>query len=70
MTEAMRSAVRASGPRLQVSKMTPRPIDLRIIGDDEGEDEAESGTSVFMRYATLLVIVVGVLWFVYWLTTK
>jgi hypothetical protein len=70
MTEAMRSAVRASGPRLQVSKMTPRSIDLRIIGDDEGAGEAESGTSVFFRYATLLVIVVGVLWFVYWLTTK
>jgi len=70
MTEAMRSAVRASGPRLQVSKMTPRPIDLRIIGDDEGEDESEGGGSVFFRYATLLMIVVGVLWYVYWLTTK
>lgn len=70
MTEAMRSAVRASGPRLQVSKMTPRPIDLRIIGDDEDEGEAESGTSVFLRYAVLLIIVVGVLWYVYWLTTK
>jgi hypothetical protein len=70
MTEAMRTAVRASGPRLQVSKMTPRPIDLRIIGDDETEGEAESGTSVFFRYTTLLFIVVGVLWFVYWLTTK
>lgn len=70
MTEAMRSAVRASGPRLQVSKMTPRPIDLRIIGDDEDEGQAESGTSVLLRYSVLFVIVVGVLWFVYWLTTK
>jgi hypothetical protein len=69
MTEAMRSAVRASGPRLQVSKMTPRPIDLRIIGDDEGEGEAVSGGSVFLRYTMLLIIVVGVLWYVYWLTT-
>lgn len=69
MTEAMRSAVRASGPRLQVSKMTPRPIDLRIIGDDESEGEAVSGGSVFLRYTMLLVIVVGVLWYVYWLTT-
>jgi hypothetical protein len=69
MTEAMRSAVRTSGPRLQVSKMTPRPIDLRIIGDDEGEGEAVSGGSVFLRYTMLLIIVVGVLWYVYWLTT-
>lgn len=69
MTEAMRSAVRASGPRLQVSKMTPRPIDLRIIGDESTEGEVESATSSFFRYTTLLAIVVGVLWYVYWLTT-
>ncbi len=70
MTEAMRSAVRTSGPRLQVSKMTPRPIDLRIIGDDEDEGQTESSGSVVLRYSVLFVIVVGVLWFVYWLTTK
>ena len=69
MTEAMRSAVRASGPRLQVSKMTPRPIDLRIIGDDEDSDAEEGATSTFFRYAALLAIVVGVLWYVYRLTT-
>jgi hypothetical protein len=50
--------------------MTPRPIDLRIIGDDESEREAESGASVFLRYVMLLILVVGVLWFVYWLTTE
>ena len=49
--------------------MTPRPIDLRIIGDDESEGETEGGASVFLRYTMLLVIVVGVLWYVYWLTT-
>jgi hypothetical protein len=69
MTEAMRSAVRTSGPRLQVSKMTPRPIDLRIIGDDEDEGETVGGGAIFLRYVLLLCIVVGVLWFVYWLTT-
>jgi hypothetical protein len=69
MTEAMRSAVRASGPRLQVSKMTPRPIDLRIIGDESTEGEAEGATSTFFRYTILLIIVTGVLWYVYWLTT-
>ncbi|MFZ4763780.1 MAG: hypothetical protein ACOYMN_02405 [Roseimicrobium sp.] len=69
MTEAMRSAVRASGPRLQVSKMTPRPIDLRIIGDESEEDEADGASPVLSRYAILLAIVISVLWFVYWLTT-
>ena len=33
------------------------PLDLRIIGDDEGEGEPRAALGV--RYATLLVIVVG-----------
>ncbi len=67
MSEAMRSAVRASGPRLQVSKMTPRPIDLGIV-DDVADDTFEGNATAFLRYGGLLVFVVAVLWFVYWLT--
>ncbi len=68
MTEAMRSAVRTSGPRLQVSKMTPRPIDLGLFDDlDEEESAPRTGFAV-LRYLVLLAFVVGVLWFVYDLT--
>ena len=67
MAEAMRSAVRTSGPRLQVSKMTPRAIDLGIIGD-VGEDTFEGGKTVMIRYLALLVVVIGALTWVYWLT--
>lgn len=69
MSEAMRSAVRTSGPRLQISKMTPRAIDLGIIGD-VAEDTFEGGSTVLIRYSALLVVVVGVLYLVYWLTNK
>lgn len=67
MAEAMRSAIQASGPRLQVSKMTPRPIDLGLI-DDVADDTFENNAAAFLRYSGLMVFVVGVLWFVYWLT--
>lgn len=69
MTDAMRTAVRASGPRLQVSKMTPRPIDLGIMSDSE-DDESDGGAFTFLRYPLLLSIIVGVLWYVYKLTTE
>lgn len=69
MAAAMRSALRASGPRLQVSKMTPRPIDLGIISDSTGEDSPGIGR-VLLRYTVLLMVIAGVLAFVYWLTTK
>ena len=69
MSEAMRSAVRTSGPRLQISKMTPRAIDLGIIGD-VAEDMFEGGGTVLIRYTALIVVVVGVLYLVYWLTNK
>ena len=68
MTEAMRSAVRTSGPRLQVSKMTPRPIDLGLFDNLDEEDASERGGYALIRYAVLLAFVVGVLWFVYELT--
>jgi len=67
MAEAMRSAIRTSGPRLQVSKMTPRPIDLGLF-DDVDESTLEGNARTFLRYPALLVFIVGVLWFVYWLT--
>src|SRR5215218_9554273 len=64
MTEAMRSAVRTSGPRLQVSKMTPRPIDLGLFENLDEEDSSERGGFAMLRYAALLAFVVGALWFV------
>jgi hypothetical protein len=67
MAEAMRSAIRASGPRLQVSKMTPRPIDLGLFGDEE-TDETERRPMLFVRYLMLLLFVAGVLTAVYRLT--
>lgn len=67
MAEAMRSAIRTSGPRLQVSKMTPRPIDLGLF--DDGEEEGEVGSvSSTLRYLILFIIITGVLATVYWLT--
>lgn len=67
MAEAMRSAIRTSGPRLQVSKMTPRPIDLGLFAD--GEEEGEEGSvSSTLRYLILFIIITGVLATVYWLT--
>jgi hypothetical protein len=68
MTGAMRSAVRTSGPRLQISKMTPRPIDLGIMGDSD-DDAADGGRLALLRYPVLLAIIVGVLWWVHKLTT-
>ena len=67
MAEAMRSAIRASGPRLQVSKMTPRPIDLGLFGDAE-EDETERRPLAIIRYFILLLFVAAVLTAVYRLT--
>lgn len=67
MTGAMRSAVRTSGPRLQISKMTPRPIDLGIMGDSD-DDDSDGGKLALLRYPILLAIIVGVLWYVYTLT--
>jgi len=67
MTSAMRSAVRTSGPSMQISKMTPRDIDLgRITEVAEGTfDKLER--SPLIRYAVLFVVVGGVLSYFYWL---
>jgi len=64
MAEAMRVAVRTSGPRLQVSKMTPRDMDLGLT--NVAEDTFDRfGKHPYARYAFLLVLVVLVLGYVY-----
>jgi hypothetical protein len=64
MAEAMRMAVRTSGPRLNVSKMTPRDIDLGLT--HVAEDTFEGlGRSPWMRYAILITIAAIVLRYVY-----
>ncbi len=64
MAEAMRLAVRTSGPRLQVSKMTPRDMDLGLT--NVAEDTFDRfGKHPYARYALLLVLVVLVLGYVY-----
>jgi hypothetical protein len=67
MTSAMRSAVRTSGPSMQVSKMTPRDIDLgRITEVAEGTFDTFERSPLF-RYAALILFVSGVLSYFYWL---
>lgn len=67
MTEAMRSAVRHSGPGMQVSKMTPRDIDLGLLSDVAEDTFDRFGRHPILRYAALTIIVGGVLSYLYWL---
>jgi len=67
MTEAMRSAVRTSGPRLQISKMTPRDIDLGRITAVAEDTFDTLGRNPLARYALLMVFVGGVLGYFFWL---
>ena len=64
MSEAMRQAVRTSGPSLQVSKMTPRDMDLGFtnVAEDTFEGFARQP---WMRYAMLAVFVYFVFYYVY-----
>lgn len=64
MAEAMRIAVRTSGPRLQVSKMTPRDIDLGLTHVAEGTFDRLSKEQ-WARYAILAAFVLLVLSYVY-----
>jgi len=65
MAEAMRSAVRTSGPGMQVSKMTPRDIDLGIVSE-VAEDTFETlGRHPMLRYALLTTIAGSVLGYLY-----
>lgn len=65
MAEAMRAAVRTSGPGMQVSKMTPRDIDLGIVSE-VAEDTFETlGRHPMLRYALLVAIAGTVLSYLY-----
>lgn len=64
MSGAMREAVRTSGPSLQVSKMTPRDMDLGFTHVAEGTFEGFA-RQPWMRYAVLAVFVTFVFYYVY-----
>jgi hypothetical protein len=65
MAEAMRSALRTSGPGMQVSKMTPRDIDLGLIPDVAEDTFDRLGRHPILRYSVLFVIVFSVLGYLY-----
>jgi hypothetical protein len=65
MMEAMRSAVRTSGPGMQVSKMTPRDIDLGIVSEVAEDTFDTLGRHPILRYTILISIVGGVLGYLY-----
>ncbi len=65
MTEAMRSAVRTSGPGMSVSKMTPRDIDLGLVSDVAEDTFGRLGRHPILRYSVLAIIVFGVLGYLY-----
>lgn len=67
MKEAMRSAVRTSGPGMQVSKMTPRDIDLGIVSEVAEDTFDRLGRHPILRYSILISIVGGVLGYLYFL---
>ena len=64
MAEAMRIAVRTSGPRLQVSKMTPRDIDLGLTEVAENTFD-RLAKEQWTRYAVLAGFVLLVVGYVY-----
>lgn len=61
MAEAMRLAVRTSGPRLQVSKMTPRDIDLGLtqVAEDTFDRLAKEQWARYVILAVFVLLVVG-----------
>ncbi len=65
MMEAMRAAVRTSGPGMQVSKMTPRDMDLGIVSEVAEDTFDTLGRRPFLRYSILIGIVGGVLGYLY-----
>lgn len=67
MMEAMRSAVRTSGPGMQVSKMTPRDMDLGIVSEVAEDTFDRLGRHPILRYSILVSIVGGVLGYLYFL---
>ena len=65
MAEAMRAAVRTSGPGMQVSKMTPRDIDLGIVSEVAEDTFDTLGRHPMLRYALLILIAGSVLGYLY-----
>lgn len=65
MREAMRAAVRTSGPGMSVSKMTPRDMDLGIVSDVAEDTFDRLGRHPILRYSILVGIVGGVLGYLY-----
>jgi hypothetical protein len=65
MAQAMRSAVQESGPGLQISKMTPREIDLGLISDVAEEGLDRLGRHPVVRYTVLIVLIGAVLGYLY-----
>jgi hypothetical protein len=69
MAEEMRMAIRTSGPRMNVSKMTPRDIDLGLTHVAENTFEG-LGKSPYARYAILITFAGAVLYYVYYLLNR
>ena len=67
MADAMRSVVQTSGPSLQISKMTPREIELGKITESTEDTIDTLGRHALLRYAVLFVMVGGVLGYLFWL---
>ncbi len=65
MAEAMRSAIRTSGPGMQVSKMTPRDMDLGLVSEVAEDTFDRLGRHPILRYSVLAIIVFGVLGYLY-----
>jgi hypothetical protein len=65
MAEAMRSSVRESGPGLQISKMTPRAIDLGLMSEVAEEGLDRFGRHPVIRYSVLVLLIGTVLGYLY-----
>lgn len=65
MREAMRMAVRTSGPGMSISKMTPREMDLGIVSDVAEDTFDRLEQSPWLRYSLLAGISAVVLGYLY-----
>jgi hypothetical protein len=69
MKQAMRSALQTSGPGMNISKMTPRAIDLGIVSEVAEDTFDRLGRQPILRYSLLIGIIGGVLGYLYTLLT-
>ncbi len=65
MAEAMRAAIRTSGPGMQVSKMTPREFDLGIVSEVAEDTFDTLVRHPLLRYSILAVITGTLLGYLY-----